>query len=48
MLSNVPWMRLFIEPWEIDPVQANTNGDALPHLPRLIFGNGLKPKVGWI
>jgi hypothetical protein len=46
MLSNVPCIRLFIEPWEIDPVQANTNGDALPHVPRLIFINGLKPKVG--
>jgi uncharacterized protein (DUF849 family) len=45
-LTDVPWLRLLIEPWESDPQQANmivdaiedVLGDALPHVPRLVHG----------
>lgn len=45
-LTDVPWLRLLIEPWESDPQQANmivdaiedVLGDALPQIPRLVHG----------
>jgi uncharacterized protein (DUF849 family) len=45
-LTDVPWLRLLLEPWESDPEQANMMvdtiedvlGDALPQVPRLIHG----------
>jgi uncharacterized protein (DUF849 family) len=45
-LTDVPWLRLMLEPWESDPEQANmivdaiedVLGDALPHVPRLVHG----------
>ena len=45
-LREVPWLRLLLEPWENDPVQANSMvdeiedilGDALPKVPHLIHG----------
>lgn len=45
-LTDVPWLRLLLEPWESDPEQANRMvdtiedvlGDALPQVPRLVHG----------
>jgi len=45
-LTDVPWLRLLLEPWESDPEQANMMvdgiedalGDALPQVPRLVHG----------
>ena len=45
-LTDVPWLRLLLEPWESDPEKANTMvdaiedvlGEALSHVPRLIHG----------
>jgi uncharacterized protein (DUF849 family) len=45
-LTDTPWVRLLLEPWESDPEQANmivdaiedVLGDALPHVPRLVHG----------
>jgi len=45
-LTDVPWLRLLLEPWETDPAQANMMvdaiedvlGDALPNVPRLVHG----------
>jgi uncharacterized protein (DUF849 family) len=45
-LTDVPWLRLLLEPWESDPEPANMMvddiedvlGDALPQVPRLIHG----------
>jgi uncharacterized protein (DUF849 family) len=45
-LTDVPWLRLLLEPWKSDPEQANMMvdtiedvlGDALPQVPRLIHG----------
>jgi uncharacterized protein (DUF849 family) len=45
-LTDVPWLRLLLEPWESDPEQANRMvdgieevlGDALLQVPRLIHG----------
>jgi uncharacterized protein (DUF849 family) len=45
-LTDVPWLRLLLEPWESDPAQANMMvdaiedvlGDALPNVPRLVHG----------
>lgn len=45
-LTDVPWLRLLLEPWESDSEQANLMvdaieavlGDALPDVPRLIHG----------
>jgi uncharacterized protein (DUF849 family) len=45
-LTDVPWLRLLLEPWERDPAQANRMvdaiedvlGDALPNVPRLVHG----------
>jgi uncharacterized protein (DUF849 family) len=46
-LTDVPWLRLLLEPWESNPEQANrivdtiedVLGDALPQVPRLIHGS---------
>ena len=45
-LTDVPWLRLLLEPWETDPQKANKMvdaiqdvlGEALPQVPRLIHG----------
>ncbi len=45
-LTDVPWLRLLLEPWASDPGQANRMvdaiedvlGDALPQVPRLVHG----------
>jgi len=45
-LTDVPWLRLLLEPWESHPEQANmvvdtiedVLGDALPQVPRLVHG----------
>ena len=45
-MPNVTWLRLLLEPWETDPVQANAVVDeieaalkgALPEVPRLLHG----------
>ena len=45
-LTEMPWLRLLLEPWESDPQQANKMvdaiedvlADALPHVPRLVHG----------
>ena len=47
-LTDVPWLRFLLEPWENDPEQANRMvdaiedvlGDALPQVPRLVHGTG--------